>query len=218
MVNLRVSPQRRIQCNFSSASGILTAHTVDVDFGGLIASTAVHAKVYAFNTTLAAATKARFLTYADPRCELRAQRIGGVAGTHATYRPMGTITIDTTIFKTASPAQRLTPSSASVKLESAVKRLAVVSGATATVNAWVRKSVIGDGAAYNGNQPRLICKKNLGAGITADTVLDTAAVAAGTWEQLSAATPAITDDAVLEIVVDCDGTAGWIDADDWSVS
>ena len=44
-----------------------------------------------------------------------------------------------------------------------------------------------------------------------DTVLDTATVASdGAFETLTGVTAALTDAAVLTFVVDCDGTAGWV--------
>jgi hypothetical protein len=54
---------------------------------------------------------------------------------------------------------------------------------------------------------------NPSAGITYDTVLATASGAAGSWETLSGTTAAVTEDCVLEYVVDCDGTQGWINYD-----
>lgn len=51
-----------------------------------------------------------------------------------------------------------------------------------------------------------------------DTQLSTATVTAstGTWEELSGTTPTPTDDGVFVVYVDCDGTAGWVNVDDWS--
>ena len=43
--------------------------------------------------------------------------------------------------------------------------------------------------------------------------------AVGTWEQLTATIPYTAySTGGFEIYVDCDGTAGWINVDDWSVS
>lgn len=131
----------------------------------------------------------------------------------------GTISADTTFYKTASPSERLTPSLSTTKLLSGTRSAAILSGTTRTVSVWVRESVVGDGTDYNGARPRLICRTNYGAGVTSDQVLATATVASeGAWEQLSATTPAITDNAVLEFYVDCDGTTGWVNVDDWRVS
>lgn len=50
-----------------------------------------------------------------------------------------------------------------------------------------------------------------------NTVLATASASAGTWETLTATfTPTVTG--VYEFYVDCDGTTGWINVDDWSTN
>lgn len=69
-----------------------------------------------------------------------------------------------------------------------------------------------------GNAPQLILKKNIPAGISSDVVLATFSAAADTWQRLSGTTSNVTDDAVLEFYLNCDGTAGLIYVDDWSVS
>lgn len=74
------------------------------------------------------------------------------------------------------------------------------------------------GDTYSGNQPRLIVRRNTTVGITDDTVLDTAAAAAGNWEQLSGTTIAATHDGVMEFIIDCDGFEGWINVDDLTTS
>jgi hypothetical protein len=40
----------------------------------------------------------------------------------------------------------------------------------------------------------------------------------GQWETLSYTTPAVTNDGIVEFYVDCDGTTGWINVDDWSTT
>jgi hypothetical protein len=150
-------------------------------------------------------------------------RYGATAGNHRTILLYGTIQSDTTRFKTASPSEQLLPTAFTttwrLRLESSPKRCAINSGNNTTVSVWVRTSVSGDGAAYNGSRARLILKCNTGAGIPDDIILATATSASdGNWELLSATTPTVTDDAVLEFCVDCNGTAGWINVDDWAVT
>jgi hypothetical protein len=111
----------------------------------------------------------------------------------------------------------------SPKLQSDKKQFAIDSAGDATVSVYLRKS-----AAYDGNQPRLIALANPEIGILTDTVLATFAgavdvdVGPGTFTQLSGslsgASITISADGVVEVVVDCDGTAGWINVDDWSVA
>ena len=104
-------------------------------------------------------------------------------------------------------------------MESNSIHVAVANGATLTPTVKVRESVAGDGTDYNGNRIRLIVKANPAAGIASDTVLATATASSeGAFESLSGTTAAVTDDAVLEFVVDCDGTTGWVNVDTFSIS
>lgn len=147
-----------------------------------------------------------------PQFMIRANRLGQVQD-HKTWLGTGTWSYDTGIVD-VSPSLRLTPLSASVKLQSPGFFAAVPSGEALTASIKVRKSVLADGAAYNGNQPRLIVRRNYGAGITTDTVLDAATAAAdGAFETLTGTTGAVSGDCALEVFVDCDGTAGWINVD-----
>ncbi len=162
-------------------------------------------------------------TFMGPYSFLRFQKYQQTAGSHRTYKYSGIILLDTAIYKAASPSARYTPNSASVKLESERHAFTVASGGNATVTANVRCSVTGDsgGATYNGNRPRLILKANPEAGVAVDTVLATATSAAnGAWQaltnDLTTAGITITDDCVLEVTVDGDGTAGWFNVDDLS--
>jgi hypothetical protein len=97
-------------------------------------------------------------------------------------------------------------------------RVFTVGGSTATVKVWVRKSTAGDGAAYNGNEPRLILLLDTYTGYTSETVCDTMTASAGTWEQLTFTTAAISGNTAFSFVVDCDGTTGWINVDKWEAS
>jgi hypothetical protein len=143
-----------------------------------------------------------------------------VDGTHFIYRYNGTLRSDLTIFRTSPSSLRISPLSSIYKIESNPVFVPVENGKTITVGVWVRRSVIGDGAAYNGNLPRLICKANSSTwtGLT-DVVLATASAASnGAFEYISGTTPVAIDNAAFEIVVDCDGTAGWVNVDDMFIS
>jgi hypothetical protein len=141
-------------------------------------------------------------------------------GTHFIYKFNGTLRSDLTIFRTSPSSLRISPLSSIYKIESNPVFVPVESGKTITVGVWVRKSVIGDGNAYNGNLPRLICKANSSTwtGLT-DVVLATASAASiGAFEYISGTTPVAIDNAAFEIVVDCDGTSGWVNVDDMFIS
>jgi len=140
-----------------------------------------------------------------------------VVGTHRTYNRYGMSSIDTVTYRTASPAETLTPNSntsSSLKLRSTeTQPIAIDNGQTATVTVYVYKS-----ALYNGNQPRLMIKRNEGIGVLDDTVLATASGGTGSWLTLSGTTAAATADGAFVCYVDCDGTVGTVTVDDWSVS
>lgn len=147
----------------------------------------------------------------------------GTDGDNRTYKGQGTIQTDTAIYKTASPSIRLTPNSASYKLtsEGLISGFLVqcAAGSFKTINVYVRKSVVGDGTAYNGNQPRLMMRSNYaGGGVSTDQVLATAAGAAGSWELLSGVTPSALINTTFEFYIDCDGTTGWVNVDDITIT
>ena len=201
-------------CDFGSTTGIYTNHTNDF----ICADNQTVAKTLLANCLLSATTEVAQSSQLNDWSFIGSARHDQTAGQHRAWKRFGTITTDSTIFKTASPSERLTPNNASGKLESGTKLVAIENATTKTISVWVRKSVTGDGTNYNGNQPRLRYRRSDAAGVTSDGTLDTMTVANGNWEQLTGTSPAITDDAVLEFYVDCDGTAGWVNVDDWTVS
>jgi hypothetical protein len=126
----------------------------------------------------------------------------------------GTIRSDTTEFNTASPSVRMTPNSASNKLNGLEKYVAVANGNTATVKVWVKKS-----SAYNGSEVQVMLKKDAQAGITTDTQLAVSTSASNNaWEEVSSILPTATGDVVYTLYTTCDGTAGFVNLDDWSVT
>lgn len=144
------------------------------------------------------------------------QKSGGVAGTNRTYYQSGRLDTDSTIFDTSPYSARLTPNSASVKLTTRLFMCNIVSGTTATISVKIRKSVVGDGAAYNGNQPRIILKANSAAGASFDS--DIVAITAdnnanGAFYTYTYTTPTATDNTALEFFADCDGSSGWVNFD-----
>jgi hypothetical protein len=140
------------------------------------------------------------------------------AGNQKSYYKYGVVTLDNSFYVVAAPSQRLTPNSAISKLRSVEKRIAVPTGKSAKVSVWVRKSVVGDGTVYNGSEVRMIQREDAAIGVASDTVLtSTTAAAYGAFEKLTATTAAVTDNGVVRILLDCDGTTGWINADLWTV-
>lgn len=140
------------------------------------------------------------------------QKHNGTNDLHRSVIKCGYVETDTTIVDSATRSVRLTPTNASVKTGSAmVWRIRVDGGATITPSVKLRKSVVGDGTAYNGNQPRLVIKRNDAVGISSDTVLATATSASdGAWETISGTSATFSDEGEVLLCVDCDGTTGWI--------
>lgn len=222
---IRLDPTYSVQINMSGVDmsgvgGIYAPHTTNDLFLGT-ASQLTTPKGYANNCKFGTSPVFSTKSFWTRSAYIGFEKYGQTAGDHRCEMTYGQLKTDTTIFDAASPSMRMTPNSASFKLESAPLGkgilVAVPSGSSVTISVYTRKSVVGDGTAYNGNQPRLIQRANAALGQTADVVLDTHTVAAGSWEQLSATSSTATDDGAWEFIVDCDGTTGWINVDDWGV-
>jgi hypothetical protein len=170
------------------------------------------------NCQFGSTTEFSGLSNYTPQSYVGSAKHDGVAGSHKMFKKYGIITSDTVFYKTASPSQRLTPSDATNKLLSQEKRIAIPSGSGATVSVWVRKSVVGDGTQYNGNEVQIKLLADPAIGITSDTILATStAFSNGAFELISGTIPALTDNGAARVVATCDGTAGWVNVDLWSV-
>ena len=192
--------------------GVTTPHsTADV-----LGVTNTYADITFRNCLLSSANKVVSNNIMINGTELKFAKFQQTVGNHITYKKFGTMQNDAAIFNFATPSARMTPNTAGQKLEGGLKKVAVPITTTVTISVYVRKSILGDGAAYNGTQPRIILKADPAIGLLVDTVIATGVSANGIWEKLSGTTPAITDNAVFQFVVDCDGTAGWVNIDDWN--
>lgn len=201
---------------FGVASGIKVAHSTQ----DVLVAAAGFTDVFFHNCLFDSATEVGSQTLMVNGLIFASQRHDQTTGLHKSWRREGTITIDTTAgLYDVTPSVRLTPNSATENLRSLAFRSAVTSGNALTVSVKVRESVVGDGTDYNGSRIELLVKRNAAAGITADTVLATATIASeGAFETLSGTTANVTDDAILEFVVRCNGTTGWVNFDTWTVS
>lgn len=210
-----------LNCDFSTAGGIKTAHTNDINISTTYGDTY---RVYFDNNKHGGTNTVTNFTRANAVVEnsflsmSRFNQTAGLAGKKC-YVPDGIITADTSYYHTASPSEKLAPSIAAYKMKSGTIQIPVASAANPTISVYFRKS-----AAYNGNQPRLRVRRNDELGITVDATLATSAaavdvdVAPGTFTQLSGQPGAVSADGVLEVYVDCDGTAGYINICDWAVT
>ena len=205
-------------CQFGTGFTGAQAHTVSDIFYAPTASTNTGALGRAIlrNCILGASTEVSSIPY-DSSFVI-SENHDQVVGAKRIWLKRGIITSDTAIARTGTTSIRLTPNVATTyasRLEYTVARVAVASGTAPIVGIYVRKSIAGDGAAYNGSQPRLIVHRNILVGINSDTVLATASAAAGDWELLTATLPTVTANGIVEIAIDCNGTAGWVNADDF---
>ncbi|QDW39013.1 hypothetical protein FFI89_018790 [Bradyrhizobium sp. KBS0727] len=199
---------------FSTVSGILTAHTTsDINFN----SNPSRNRVIGRNVKFGAATFFANPTNLTAGSYLSFDKYGQVAGVNKTINPYGTVERDAAAYNTAAPSVLMTPSSATFKLESSScgrgPKCEIDSGTSVTAAVYIRKT-----AAYNGNQPRLGVRANPAVGIMVDTILATYSAGTGAWNQISGATPTATADGVVEFFIDCDGTAGAINYDDVTVA
>lgn len=194
------------------ASGIYTTHTTaDITVGaqGIF-------RVDLNNTILGSATEVNTPTSLSPGTFIASQKHDQVAGAHKTWVKTGILESDTTV--THSPntvSLKMTPNNATLKLESmgihGPLKIPVANGQTVGISIFVAQS-----ATYNGNRARLIQKRNDAIGLTSDVVLATATSASDysggyQWEELIGTTATVTADGVVEFIVDCDGTVGFLE-------
>lgn len=203
----------------SCTFGVTTAHTVaDINVSSVQSS-----KIVLNNCTLSSTTKfnTNVWTFLSEYGSIGVQRLNTTAGNHSSYVRQGAITYDTAIFNTASPSLRIMPHSLTVPCNTSLFsfKVPINSGQACTPSVYVRESETGDGAVYNGNRVKLYVKANYNLGITSDTLLDTATAASdGAFEELTGTTSTVTDAGVLEFYLVCDGSAGWINADDFTAT
>ena len=198
--------------SFGVASGVYVAHTTG-DISVAVPALGL-GRIVLFNTTLASSVEvANQSNMLDlPECFISSTKHDGQVGAIKVWKCAGFIERDTETYRTASPSEKLMPNQSSPrKLQSSLKQCAVANGTTATPSVYVYLSGDTAGAV------RLMVRRNDQAGITSDTQLASTETVES-WEQLTGATAAVSDDCVLEFYVDCSGPMGTVHVDDWSVS
>ncbi len=204
---------------YNCSFGATTAHTLADVIVNNTAGVIINSDMIFNDCTLASTTPVLNNLYLASNNFLRFQRFNGDAADHRTYFRNGIMRSDSVITRSSPLSGRMTPSSATLKQDFSRKYVAVASSNTTTIGCYVRCSVVGDGTVYNGNRPRLILAANPSLGVDNDVVLATATAAAnGAWELISGTTPIASANGVWEVYVDCDGTTGFCNVDDWSVS
>jgi hypothetical protein len=151
---------------------------------------------------------------AQSRMFLKSQYQNAITNNNHCYTPAGNVQTDTTIFNASAPSEAVLPTaSATIKVRSGLHLATCLAGKAVNISCFVRKDNI-----YGGNFARLILQRQDSLGITADMILDTATVAENIWEQLIGSTPMIPRNGVLAFYVDCDGTSGQYNVDDWQAA
>jgi hypothetical protein len=194
-------------CTFGQTLGHTTADVYFQTGGNLL-----H-EVFLINTVLASATEFGNITSLGGRSAIHHQRVDGVTGVHKTYFPaLGTVSLDTTEFRTLAPSQKLAPVGATsvMRLQTARKQANVALGNRVSLEVYILKNV-----AYAGSAPRLVFCANGAIGNPDDTELAVSVEAAGAYERLSGITDVVTEDGVAEFLVEADGSAGAVWVDDW---
>ncbi len=197
--------------NFVDSSfGATVGHTQDVNITSLQSSPS---KISFYNSTFASSTEIANQSNLYTDSVIAYQKYQATSNSHKAVKKSSTIVNDTAIYLSSPSSMRITPISSSIKARGGSFKVAVASGKSVSVSVAVRKST---GTVYNGNQPRLILLANYTAGITTDTVIATATNAAnGAFEVISGTTAAVDENCILEFVVDCDGTVGWVNIDNF---
>lgn len=223
------------ETNFATTSGItvsvvvgytisiinstFSSHTQDINCASYSAG-----NISLNNCTLSSSTEIGSQATLSVANTISSHNHDGVVGSYVTFKRFGTIRSDTTVYSTYPPSLKMVPTSASFKLTSEGAKgnpcVYVGTGKSITAIVKVRASVLasGDSATYNGAFPRLLNKANYPIlGTSSDTVLATATIASsGSFLTISGTTSAVSATGVLEFYVDCDGTAGFVNVDDWS--
>ncbi len=184
-------------CTFGATNAHTTADINNISNGSFMI-------IRMENCLLNSTTEVGAQTAMSPGSFFQSDRHDQTAGSWMKWQRFGTLQQDTVVFE--SPATRSvkgTPNNASNKLEGDKISVPVNSGQVVTFSIRVRK-----GTSYNGAELLLVNKRNDAIGITSDTTIGTGAAAIGTWETLSGATAAATEDGCMDFVIQGSGTAG----------
>jgi hypothetical protein len=190
--------------------GITTHTTADIR----LTAGAVVGDIILVNSVLSSTTEISNTDRMYGRSGIHQQRVDGTTAVHqTTYPQFGVVSRDTSVFRSASPSEKLAPSGCSsrLRLRGGPRLVPITSGTTVSVSCYVRKD-----SSYTGSAARLVQIANTAIGVTADTVLDTHTAAADVWQRLSGTTAAASEDGVCTFVVEVDGSAGAVYVDDWS--
>jgi len=200
----------------SSSFGNLSPHsTSDIN----LASATLNAlKIICRNTNLASSTQVSNPSLMTDESYISVQKNLGVAGANLIYKAAGLLKTDSVIYDSSPVSMRITPTSATQSVFSNTKVIPISNGTAATGSVKIRKSVVGDGTAWNGTVVRVVQKASPAIGITSDSVLVTSSAGVGSWETLNFTTSTVTDNGCVELAIEVNGTLGWVNIDSWAVN
>lgn len=160
--------------------------------------------------------------YQEPSTWIATISNSGNPANFALYTRNGTQTPDSRIYRTDGPSLRLASNGvASQSYQTGIpfQRFScpLNAGQTVVVTAWVRQSLAGDGAVYNGKKPQLYLEAAAQFDILANILLGTSNVAQGNWDLITA-TYRANYTGVYNFFIEVDGTTGWINVDDVNFS
>lgn len=189
----------------------------DIYIGGNLDTNGIYLKLPLYNCLLASSTPV-YLDYKTPptraNFEIRSSRDAQTADNYKSFFTVGKISRDDSIVYNTFPTERLTRTTTSVNYdsESSTKTVNVRPGNVAKVTISVQKD-----PAYNGSNPRLICKDNQALGVP-ETVLYTFSGVAGSFEDVTVTLPSVLEKGTLRLIIDYDGTAGFVNVSNWTAT
>ncbi len=168
------------------------------------------------NCLLASTTELTNTSALVGRSAIGYQKKDQVSGVNQTSFPaLGTLDYEASIFHTAAPSEKLTPAGATptFRLRTVARRFPVQAGEALAISVWVRKT-----ALYTGSTVRLLQFSNGAIGLNDETVLDSMTAGADTWEQLAGTVAVASEDGIVDVCVEVDGSAGIVYVDDWAAA
>jgi hypothetical protein len=162
-----------------------------------------------FNTGILSSTLANYQSETFLETGFAAMKVGGVSNNHFRWTPAGKISTDTVRYYSSNLiSEKLEPTSETKKLRCGSKLVPVNSGDSYTVGVYVYST---------SPTPRLMLKRNPSLGYASDTVLATTSTT-DSWVLLTGSIPAAARAGIFEVYVDCSGTSGSVNVDNWSLT
>lgn len=162
-----------------------------------------------FNTGILSSTLANYQSETFLETGFAAMKVEGVSNNHLRWTPAGKISADTVRYYSSNLiSEKLEPISETKKLRCGSKLVPVNSGDSYTIGVYVYST---------SPTPRLMLKRNPSLGYASDTVLATTSTT-NSWALLTGSIPDAARAGIFEVYVDCSGTSGSVNVDNWSLT